>query len=123
MLEFKLNLTKEDIYPNGLAGIRFSFKNNSDKVIHCLSYKFKTFWRDKVVDDFSPHEFFFNLNPNEGKEREFGEVNISAAYLAGNTAPGEYEIEVFIRYFVCGEEEIQQVSDTVKIFMNKPVED
>jgi hypothetical protein len=113
MLNFKLSLSKDEIFADELAKIKFLFKNNGDKVVHCLTYKFKTFWEDKTVDDFKPHEFFFNLNPNEEKEREFGEVNICKAYLAGNTTPNEYKIKVWIRYFVCGEEETQQVSNSI----------
>ena len=111
MLDFKLSLSKEEINANELAKIKLSFKNNGDKVVHCFTYKFKTFWKEKTVDDFKPHEFFFNVQPGDEKEREFGEVNICEAYLAGNTAPGEYVITAWIRYFVCGEEEIRQISD------------
>lgn len=122
MLDFKLSISKSDLYPKETARIAFALNNTSNKVIHCLSYKFKTFWRDKVVDDFSPHEFFFNLQPFETKEREFGEVNISEAYLAGNSAAAEHIMKVWIRYFICGEDEIQEVSDQITINLMEEVD-
>lgn len=123
MLDFILSLSKYDIYPHGMSKIKFALKNTSEKTIHCLTYKFKTFWKDKVVDDFSPHEFFFNLNPDDAEEREFGEVDICNTYLAGNTAAGEYEIKVWIRYFICGENEIREVASTTKLFINEEIKE
>lgn len=124
MLEFKLELSKEKIDPKETARVRFILRNTSDKLIHCLSYKFKTFWTDKLVDNFAPHEFFFSLKPGEEKTQEFGDVNISETYLATNTAPGDYEFKVWIRYFFCGEEEVQMaVSKTVISLIGEPQEE
>lgn len=123
MFEFVLSLSKTDIYPQEMSRIKFAFKNTSGKVIHCLSYQFKSFWQDKIIDKFSPHEFFFNLDSVDEKEREFGDVNIGNTYLAGNTAPGEYEIKVWIRYFVCGEDEIKEISNSVKLTIKEEVKE
>jgi hypothetical protein len=115
MLSFVLGLSNLKIDKSGTAKVKFSFKNNSHRTIHCLSYKFKSLRDGETIRDFSAHEFFFNISPGQEKEKEFGETQISESYLAGNTNPGEYEMQVFIRYFVCGEDEIQQVTGSINL--------
>lgn len=117
MLEFQLGISKQIVnaVENETAKIIFNLKNTSDKAIHCLSYKFQSFWQGKTVENFNPHEFFFTVNPNEEKIKEFGEVDIAKAYLAGNIAAGDYEIVVQIRYFECGSEKVESITSLVEV--------
>lgn len=124
MLGFSLSISEGRIKPDGKARVKFSFKNEIDKIIHCLSYKFTIYKDGMVVQAFLPHEFFFNIPPSESIEREFGDVNISESYLAGNTAAGVYTIQTSVRYFICGDNKASTViSNTdIEIINEDPAE-
>lgn len=108
--KLQINAVKEET-----AKIVFNLKNTSDKIFYCLSYRFQSFWQDKIVDQFKPHEYFLMLNPNEEKIQEFGEVDFAKTYLAGNTAPGDYTIKVEIRYFESGSDKVQVITGEVNV--------
>jgi len=113
MLDFILAISEKKIKPDGKAKLTFTFRNNSDKLIHILSYRFTTYRDNMVVTGFTPHDFFFDIPKGEEVQRQFGDVNISEAYLAGNTNPGVYNISVSIKYFICGEHKaINTMSNT-----------
>ena len=114
-LEFNTYYSHESLILGEKTNINFKFRNNTDKVIQCISYQFEGYKNTEQIAKYNRHAFNLILKPKEEKLFPFNPVNPITDYFKSKTQGGDLESKIYIEYKQEGSDQIKLIIGVARI--------
>jgi hypothetical protein len=112
-LEFIPYYSNDKIRASKKTNINFKFKNNTDRVIKCVSYQFDGYHEGKLIAQYPKHSFNLSLKPSEETIYPFHPIDPLICYFKNKRLKGIYESKITIDSIL--NEEIKTVTGIARL--------